>query len=256
MEGSFRNGEGYFLCSRIELGFCNRHTIGEDFHRSSGGRVGFQLHCDSPAVIVGHQPQVCNVHRLQRFQPYGLPDATLRRVKHTARRQCLLTAGLYTVAGGVLYGDPQIVHPGAQRLRDVQRKRPVAPAVAAHNVVIDPDGTGVVHRAEMQQQTSARGHNRAGKRPVIVQALPRLQRAPHARGRTFRRVWHQNLGLHSLGGRQFCIRREGAIPPAVQVVPAFPMQHRSRIFREWNGINHNSFPFCTSLQCVIDIQSV
>ena len=164
------------------------------------------------------------------LQPYGLPDAALRRIEHAPGLQGLLAPCLSALPGGVLHRHPQAVAVGAvEQIGDIQIKTPVAAPVLSGKVSVYLYGTGIVHRPKMQQHPSPFSRRR-GKGAVVVEPLPRAQGAPHPRRRRFRGVGHQNAAIP----RRRVLRRRGngILPQTIQVLITVTAHRRAGIFRK------------------------
>ena len=230
----FGDHQGHFA---VPVGFITAPVLGNghapgthhspQVYRPAGLRdVCFHGH--GAGIVVRGNGQGLDIVFRHTFQPDRLPDAALGRVEHAARLQGLLAPRLCAGVGGVLHRHPQAVAAGAvELLRDIQRKRPVAAPVSAHQMAIDLHRAGIVHRAEVQQHPAALPGRRS-KPAVIVQPLAGLQSAPHPGSFCFRRVGHQNVAVPRSGA----VRRgrDGILPQAVEVFVAVPAHGRAGVF--------------------------
>ena len=142
----------------------------------------------------------------------------------------LLAAGFREISGIILGPHHQLTRRLAGERCEVDRERRVSTLVVAGCKTIDPDSGGVVHGAEMEQQTLSVLDGREPQLPAIPARLVEagvVNLAP-------RRLWRE--GNHDLSiPSDFSRRRADAgrveheFPLTVQRQPVLPAKLRSRV---------------------------
>ena len=210
--------------------------------RHPAGRVHGDL--DGPVREVRHQGQPLDVHGGHRLEPDGLPDPGLRGVPDAAAVQPLLARRVLGPVAPVAYVDHELVVARSQRGGQVARERQVAAHVGADLDAVEPHGAGLVDGAEVQQHPVVDGAEpvRQPQRPAVAEPLVGLQLPAHPGQRRLRAERDDDAPVVPRG-RRLGGRRDGVVPPAVEVEVAVPDQLRARVLRQHGeGIEETAPP--------------
>ena len=201
---------------KLGIGQFIAHNLRSDFH--------------SGAVKIRGNQQVLDIRLWHGLHPHGLPDAALRRIPDAAPFAALLAPGEAAFLRIVGDADYNVRSAVFDQVGNIQGKGQVAAHMAAGLPVIDPDGSRLVHGAEMEQQPLAAKLRRDQHLPVIPEAFPAFQTAAHAGQLRLRGEGHKDAAL--VRRRLPGAGSDGIVPGAVQIHPVGPGQLGPGILRQ------------------------
>ena len=208
-------------------------------HRT--GRVVLGFHGDFHGAFVKLRlnTQIFDVTLRHFLCPDRLPDAALGRIPYAAPLGFLLPPGQGTAVGVVPHPHQQNVVPG-DFSRQIHRKSRVAACMAAQRLAVQVHRGDLIHRAEVQQQSSLFALQ--AQRPAVPQVLPRLQRPVHTGKRRLRGKGHQDAPIPLL--RRLVGICDGIVPQTVEDAAALPPHLRPGVLLQHPVPVHRIAPKC------------